>query len=147
MTRLAEKYHSQGKKIGFTNGCFDLLHQGHLFSLMQARKECDVLIVAVNSDLSVRRLKGAGRPVQDEATRSLLLASLEFVDHVVIFDDDTAVPLVEAIRPDVLLKEGYTPENWPEARVVQSYGGRAVTLARLDGHSTTETISRLRQNA
>ncbi len=145
MERIAETCRQQGKKIGFTNGCFDLLHQGHLFSLMQARKECDLLVVGLNSDSSVRRLKGPERPVQDENTRSLLLASLEFVDYVIIFDDDTAVPLVEAIKPDILLKEGYTLENWPEARIASNYGGTAVTLTRLEGHSTTETITKLRR--
>ncbi len=140
----ADKFRRSGKTIGFTNGCFDLLHQGHLYSLMEAKKECDILMVGVNSDSSVKRLKGSERPVQDEDTRTLLLASLEFVDHVILFDDDTAVPLVKAIRPDVILKEGYTPDKWPEAQIVQSYGGRAVTLSRLDGYSTTQTISRLR---
>lgn len=141
---IAARLREQGKKVGFTNGCFDLLHQGHLSSLMQARQHCDALVVGLNTDASIKRLKGPERPVQDEKTRALLLASLEFVDYVVMFDEDTALPLVEALRPDCILKEGYTLDRWPEARFVESYGGRAVTLPRLEGYSTTETIRRMK---
>lgn len=141
--RIAAQCRARGRTVGFTNGCFDLLHQGHLHSLMQARQHCDVLMVGLNTDASIKRLKGPERPVQDEKTRALLLASLEFVDFVIMFDDDTALPLVDALRPDVILKEGYTLDRWPEARFVEGYGGRAVTLSRLDGYSTTETIGKL----
>ncbi|HJD96884.1 bifunctional heptose 7-phosphate kinase/heptose 1-phosphate adenyltransferase [Mailhella massiliensis] len=141
---VAAQCREQGRKVGFTNGCFDLLHQGHLHSLMQARQECDVLMVGLNTDASIKRLKGPERPIQDEKTRALLLASLEFVDYVVMFDDDTALPLVDAIRPDLILKEGYTIDRWPEAQFVESYGGRAVTLSRLEGYSTTSTIRRMK---
>ena len=140
---LADRLHKQGKIIGFTNGCFDLLHQGHLYSLIQAKKQCDLLFIGLNTDSSVRRLKGSDRPVQDESTRSLLLSSLEFVDYVILFDDDNAISLVEAVKPDIILKEGYTLEKWPEAQFVESYGGRAVTLQRLEGYSTTNTIAKL----
>lgn len=142
---IAASCREQGKKVGFTNGCFDLLHQGHLHSLMQARAQCDVLMVGLNTDASIKRLKGPERPVQDEKTRALLLASLEFVDYVIMFDDDTALPLVDAIRPDVILKEGYTIDRWPEAQFVESYGGKAVTLSRLEGYSTTQTIQKMKQ--
>ena len=141
---IAAQCREHGRRVGFTNGCFDLLHQGHLHSLMQARQQCDVLMVGLNTDASIRRLKGPSRPVQDEKTRALLLASLEFVDFVIMFDDDTALPLVEAIRPDLILKEGYTIDRWPEAQFVESYGGRAVTLSRLEGYSTTQTIQRMK---
>lgn len=141
---VAAQCREQGKKVGFTNGCFDLLHQGHLHSLMQARSQCDVLMVGLNTDASIKRLKGPDRPVQDEKTRALLLASLEFVDFVIMFDDDTALPLVDAVRPDVILKEGYTIDRWPEAQFVEGYGGRAVTLTRLEGYSTTSTIERMK---
>jgi len=143
---LAEKvraWQAEGLKVGFTNGCFDCLHCGHLSSLYQAKEHCDRLVVAVNSDASVRRLKGPTRPVQDERTRTLVLAGLELVDAVVVFDDDTALPAVEALRPDVIAKEGYTLDKWPEARFVESYGGRAVTLERLDGYSTTSMVRRM----
>ena len=142
---IAAQCRDQGKKVGFTNGCFDLLHQGHLHSLMQARSLCDVLMVGLNTDASIKRLKGPDRPVQDEKTRALLLASLEFVDFVIMFDDDTALPLVDAIRPDLILKEGYTIDRWPEARFVESYGGKAVTLSRLEGYSTTQTIQKMKR--
>ena len=141
---LAAQCRDQGRKVGFTNGCFDLLHQGHLHSLMQARQHCDVLMVGLNTDASIKRLKGPERPIQDEKTRALLLASLEFVDYVIMFDDDTALPLVDAIRPDLILKEGYTIDRWPEAQFVEAYGGKAVTLSRLEGYSTTETIRRMK---
>ncbi len=141
---MAEECRKNGRKVGFTNGCFDLLHQGHLHSLMQAREQCDMLMVGLNTDASIKRLKGEERPIQDEKTRALLLASLEFVDAVIMFDDDTALPLVEAIRPDLILKEGYTLDRWPEAQLVESYGGKAVTLSRLEGYSTTETIRKMK---
>lgn len=141
---VAAQCREQHRKVGFTNGCFDLLHQGHLHSLMQAREACDVLMVGLNTDASIKRLKGPERPIQDEKTRALLLASLEFVDFVIMFDDDTALPLVDAIRPDLILKEGYTIDRWPEAQFVESYGGKAVTLSRLEGYSTTQTIQRMK---
>ena len=142
---IAAQIREQGQKVGFTNGCFDLLHQGHLHSLMQARQNCDVLMVGLNTDASIKRLKGPERPIQDEKTRALLLASLEFVDYVILFDDDTALPTVDAVRPDLILKEGYTIDRWPEAQFVESYGGKAVTLSRLEGFSTTSTIARMKK--
>ena len=132
-----------GLKVGFTNGCFDCLHCGHLSSFSQAKEHCDRLVVAVNSDSSVRRLKGPSRPVQDERTRTLVLAGLELVDAVVVFDGDTAMGVVEAIRPDVIAKEGYPIDKWPEARFVASYGGEAVTLKRVDGYSTSSLVGKL----
>ena len=135
---------NQGKTIGFTNGCFDCCHLGHLHSFIEAKKHCDVLIVGVNSDASVKRYKGSSRPLQDERTRSLLLASMEFIDYVIVFDDDTALPLVDTLRPDVLAKEGYTLDKWPEGRFVQSYGGKAVTLPRLVGYSTTGLLEKMK---
>jgi D-beta-D-heptose 7-phosphate kinase/D-beta-D-heptose 1-phosphate adenosyltransferase len=133
-----------GHKIGFTNGCFDLLHMGHLHSLWQAKELCDFLIVALNSDSSVKRLKGELRPIQDEETRTSLLASLECVDMVILFDDLTALPLVKQLRPDLIVKEGYLLEDWPEAQFVKNYGGQAITLKRVEGFSTTALIDKLR---
>jgi D-beta-D-heptose 7-phosphate kinase/D-beta-D-heptose 1-phosphate adenosyltransferase len=112
---------------------------------MQARQHCDALMVGLNTDASIKRLKGPERPIQDEKTRALLLASLEFVDFVIMFDDDTALPTVDAVRPDLILKEGYTLDRWPEAQFVESYGGKAVTLSRLEGFSTTSTIARMKK--
>ena len=111
---------------------------------MAARKLCDALVVAINSDASVRRLKGETRPVQDEATRSLIVASLEYVDYVIIFDDDTAMNVVQRLRADVLAKEGYTVDNWPEAQFVQSYGGQVVTLPRVEGYSTSNLVHKMK---
>jgi D-beta-D-heptose 7-phosphate kinase/D-beta-D-heptose 1-phosphate adenosyltransferase len=139
-----EVWRRKGCRIGFTNGCFDLLHPGHVSLLAQARAACDRLIVGLNSDSSVQRLKGPSRPVQSEAARSTVLASLADVDAVAIFQEDTPMDLIEAIRPDVLVKGAdYTVETVVGADLVQSYGGRVV-LARLeDGFSTTATIARM----
>lgn len=134
----------QGKTIGFTNGCFDCCHLGHLNSFMQAKKLCDVLIVAVNSDASVKRYKGENRPVQDEKTRAMLLASLEMVDYVIVFEEDSPLFLVEMLKPDVVAKEGYTLENWPEGRLAESYGGKAVILKRLEGYSTSNLVAKMK---
>ena len=132
---LLSSLKEHGKKIGFTNGCFDL---------MLAKKECDILIVGINTDASVRRYKGPTRPIQDEQTRSIIVASLPFVDYVVLFDDDTAEPLIDAFKPDVIAKEGYSIDKWPEAQKVISYGGRAVTLPRLEGYSTSDQVAKMK---
>lgn len=141
---LAKKLKSRGKIIGFTNGCFDCCHLGHLSSLLQARKYCDVLFVAINSDLSVKRLKGNNRPIQDEKTRSTLIASLEYVDYVLVFNDDTSLAIIEKLRPDILAKEGYRIDEWPEAQFAIGYGARAITLDRLDGYSTSNLINKMK---
>ena len=135
----------QGKVIGFTNGCFDLLHLGHLHTLTLARKKCDALFVGLNSDDYLRRTKGPDRPVQDETTRSGVLGALECVDGVIIFSEDTADDLINALRPDVTAK--YVPDmaHWPEGRLVRSYGGRAVILPKFKNYSTTCTIQHIRK--
>ena len=134
----------EGLKIGFTNGCFDLLHPGHVSLLSQARGACDRLVVGLNSDSSVRRLKGPDRPLQAEAARGTVLASLTTVDMVVIFSEETPLQLIEAIRPDVLVKGAdYRVETVVGADLVQGYGGR-VLLADLEpGHSTSATLARM----
>jgi D-beta-D-heptose 7-phosphate kinase/D-beta-D-heptose 1-phosphate adenosyltransferase len=134
----------QGKRVGFTNGCFDLLHPGHIALIRQSRAACDRLIVAINSDLSVRRLKGEGRPVQGEAARASVLASLEAVDMVVVFGEDTPIEAIRALKPDVLVKGAdYTKETVVGATDVESWGGTVVLADLLDGHSTTRTIEKL----
>ena len=130
--------------IGFTNGCFDIIHLGHLYSLAEAKKNCDILVVGINSDNSVKKLKGQNRPLQDEKTRSNIVAAIEYVDCVVIFDDETALPIIKTLKPNVIIKEGYTIDKWPEAQFVESYGGKAITLSRLDGFSTTEFLNQLK---
>jgi len=134
----------QGLKIGFTNGCFDLLHPGHVSLLAQARRACDRLVVGLNNDDSVRRLKGPGRPLQPEAARATVLASLADVDVVVMFSDDTPLELIHALRPDVLIKGAdYRVDQIVGAEFVQKNGGE-VMLARLEpGFSTSSTIERM----
>ena len=112
-------------------------------SLRQAKSNCDVLFVGINSDKSVKKLKGNSRPVNDENTRLQLLAAIEYVDYVILFNDDTAERLVTLIKPDVLAKEGYKEGNWPEADLVKKYGGNVITLKRIDGKSTSETIDKI----
>lgn len=137
-------WRGDGKRVGFTNGCFDILHPGHISLLRQAREACDKLVVGLNSDASVRRLKGEERPVQSEAARGIVIGSLESVDAVVIFGEDTPFELISQIRPDVLVKGAdYTVETVVGADVVQSYGGKVVLARLAEGHSTTRTIERI----
>jgi D-beta-D-heptose 7-phosphate kinase/D-beta-D-heptose 1-phosphate adenosyltransferase len=135
--------------VVFTNGVFDLLHPGHLDVLWRARAEGAHLVVGVNSDASVRRLgKGPERPVRAERDRALLLAALEAVDAVVIFDEDTPAQLVAALKPDVIVKGGdYRPEDVAGADVVTARGGRVVIIPLTVGHSTTATIAKLRTDS
>lgn len=136
-----------GKTVAFTNGVFDILHQGHIFSLSQAAKEADFLMVGLNSDTSVKRLKGATRPVNHQESRALLLASLVIVDAVVIFEEDTPLELIKSILPDVLVKGGdYTIEQIAGAREVMAHGGRVVINPILEGFSTTGIIEQLKSN-
>ncbi|GIV23357.1 MAG: D-glycero-beta-D-manno-heptose 1-phosphate adenylyltransferase [Bacteroidia bacterium] len=131
------------QKLVFTNGCFDILHLGHVQYLEEASKLGDVLIVGLNSDQSVRRLKGPKRPIQDQEARARLLAAMEFVEAVVIFEEDTPLRLIEKIRPDVLVKGGdYTRETIVGADLVESYGGAVVTLPLVPGYSTTGLLAR-----
>lgn len=138
------RWRHNGLRIGFTNGCFDLLHPGHISLLTQARAASDRLVVGLNSDESVVRLKGAGRPVQNEAARAAVLASLASVDLVILFDEDTPLTLISELRPDVLVKGAdYRLDQVVGAELVQSYGGKVVLADLLPGHSTTATIARL----
>ena len=132
-----------GVRIGFTNGCFDCLHLGHLNSLIQAKNYCDILVVGINSDASVKKNKGVMRPIQDEDTRAGILEAIEYVDYVVIFDEDTAVPVVKILRPDLIAKEGYTISQWPEAQIVLSWGGKAIELKRYNDYSTSALLAKL----
>ncbi len=141
----AAGWRGQGMNIAFTNGCFDLLHPGHLSLLRQARATADRLVVGLNSDSSVRALKGADRPIQDEAARARVLASLEAVDLVVMFSDETPCRLIEALRPDCLIKgPDYTVEQVVGADIVRGYGGSVLIAEAEPGHSTTGTIRRMR---
>lgn len=141
------RWRAHGLKIGFTNGCFDILHAGHVSYLEKARTACDRLIVGLNSDASVTRLKGEGRPVNDAASRAAVLLGLASVDQVVVFPDDTPESLLDALRPDVYLKGAdYTVEQLLPlgGRVVQSYGGEIQLIPLVEGKSTTGIIDRLK---
>jgi D-beta-D-heptose 7-phosphate kinase/D-beta-D-heptose 1-phosphate adenosyltransferase len=142
--QLVARWRDMGLKIAFTNGCFDLLHPGHLSLLNQAKKSADRLVVGLNSDLSVRRLKGPERPVQGEVSRATVLASLKAVDAVVIFGEDTPLELIDKLAPDVLVKGAdYTVATVVGADLVQQRGGKVVLAELLPAHSTTNTIARL----
>lgn len=144
---LVERWRRQGLNVGFTNGCFDLVHPGHISLLQQSRKACDRLVVGLNSDASVGRLKGPERPVQNEKARATVLATLNPVDLVVIFNEDTPLELIKALRPNVLVKGAdYTIDKVVGATEVQSWGGRVVLANLVDGQSTTNTIQKLRSS-
>jgi D-beta-D-heptose 7-phosphate kinase / D-beta-D-heptose 1-phosphate adenosyltransferase len=141
---LVDRWRRKGLKVGFTNGCFDLLHPGHVSILSQAKAACDRLVVGLNSDASVQRLKGPTRPVQSEASRATVLASLATVDLVMIFGEDTPLALIEALKPDVLVKGAdYTIDKVVGADEVTRWGGRVVLAGLVDGQSTTNTIKRM----
>lgn len=143
LDRRLDVWRRQGLRIGFTNGCFDLLHPGHVRVLAQARAACDRLLVGLNGDASVNRLKGEGRPVQDAHARAEVLAALEAVDLVVVFDQDTPLELIQRVRPKVLVKGGdYTAETVVGREVVEAEGGEVILVETVPGHSTTSMIAR-----
>ena len=138
----------QSKKIVFTNGCFDLLHLGHIDYLSKAKDLGDILIIGVNTDNSVRRLKGAARPITNENSRSVIIASLQFVNAVVLFDEDTPYELIKQVQPDVLVKgSDYKPENIVGYDVVKAKGGEVVTIDFLEGYSTSDLEKKIKNNS
>lgn len=149
-----EKFHSQGKKVVFTNGCFDILHRGHVTYLAKAASEGDFLVVGVNSDASVRRLdKGANRPVNDEESRALIVASLEAVDLVIVFEKDTPKELIEFIEPSILVKgadydakiqDPKNPKYIVGSNEMREIGGKVMTIPLEEGYSTTGLIQKLK---
>jgi D-beta-D-heptose 7-phosphate kinase/D-beta-D-heptose 1-phosphate adenosyltransferase len=135
-----------GRKVAFTNGVFDILHPGHIYSLSQAAREADYLVVGLNSDASVKRLKGESRPVNNQDARALVLASLAIIDAVVVFEQDTPLQLIMEVMPDVLVKGGdYTLEQIVGAREVIASGGKVVINPILEGFSTTGLINQIRR--
>ena len=135
-----------GKTVVFTNGCFDILHAGHVRYLNAARAQGDVLVLGLNSDASVRRLKGPERPINSEQDRAEVVGALKAVDYVVIFDEPTAEQLIAKVKPDVYVKGGdYTLGTLPEAKIVQSYGGRVEFVDLVAGRSTTNVIEKIRK--
>ncbi len=138
------QWRERGLKVGFTNGCFDLIHPGHVSLLNQAKAACDRLVVGLNGDGSVTRLKGEGRPIQDESARAAVLASLEMVNAVVVFEEDTPIEIIRTLRPEVLVKGAdYRLHEVVGADVVQGYGGKVLLAEIVPGHGTTETIAKL----
>jgi rfaE bifunctional protein nucleotidyltransferase chain/domain len=134
----------KSKKIVFTNGCFDIIHRGHVEYLAKAASLGDQLIIGLNTDASVKRLKGMARPLQDENSRAVVLASFSFVSRVVLFDEDTPFELINLIKPDFLVKGGdYTPESIVGYDIVKNIGGEIVTIDLVEGHSTTSIINRM----
>ncbi|MCW2697809.1 MAG: Bifunctional protein HldE, partial [Modestobacter sp.] len=142
---LLERVRAAGGTVVATGGCFDLLHAGHVATLRAARGLGDCLVVCINSDDSVRRLKGPARPLVSAPDRARVLEALEFVDAVVVFDEDTPAQVLDRLRPDVWAKGGdYAGADLPEAAVLRSWGGQAVVLPYLEGHSTTALVERSR---
>ena len=136
---------ADGATLVFTNGCFDILHAGHVRYLTAAAELGDFLIIGLNSDASVRRLKGEGRPIVSEADRAEVLDALRAVDIVTIFDEPTAEELIRLVRPDVYVKGGdYSLDKLPEAKIVQELGGRVELIPFVEGHSTTNVIERIK---
>ncbi|MFC2124389.1 D-glycero-beta-D-manno-heptose 1-phosphate adenylyltransferase [Bacteroidota bacterium] len=140
------KWKDQGFKVVFTNGCFDILHLGHIDYLEKSRQQGDKLVIGLNTDKSVSRLKGQGRPVQNEETRARILAALEFVDAVTYFDQQTPYELIKTIVPDILVKgKDYKIEEIVGYDIVTANGGKVVTIDLVDGYSTTEIIEKIRK--
>jgi D-beta-D-heptose 7-phosphate kinase/D-beta-D-heptose 1-phosphate adenosyltransferase len=140
-----EELRKKGKKIAFTNGCFDILHVGHVRYLREAKKTADVLVLALNSDSSVRSIKGEKRPLMNENERAEILAALEFVDFITIFEELTPLELINCLKPDILIKGG----DWPEEKVVgreevKKWGGRVAIIPEIEGKSTTNIVEKIK---
>ena len=145
--KLSEKWHEEGLRVVFTNGCFDLVHLGHIEYLEKARQLGDKLIVALNTDQSIRQIKGPHRPVINEYARARLLAAFQFIDVVTLFDQLTPILLIESIRPNILVKGGdYTIENIVGADVVLANGGDVQSIPLIRGYSTTTLIENIQKS-
>lgn len=141
LKKIVADLRKKGKRVAFTNGCFDILHLGHVSYLEEAKNRADVLIVAINSNDSVGGIKGDNRPVVDESDRAKVVAGLESVDYVTIFDELTPLTLIETLRPDVLVKgDDWKPDEVVGRDVVESYGGRVITVTYLKNYSTRSII-------
>ncbi|MDO4690725.1 MAG: D-glycero-beta-D-manno-heptose 1-phosphate adenylyltransferase [Fusobacterium sp.] len=137
----------QGKKVVFTNGCFDILHVGHISYLENAKRQGDILIVGVNSDESTRRLKGPTRPINNQNDRACMLSALKSVDYTVIFEEDTPEDLIAYLKPSIHVKGGdYKKDDLPETKIVEAYGGKVVILNFVEGKSTTNIINKINNN-
>lgn len=144
MAHLSQKLKNQGKKVVFTNGCFDILHAGHVQYLAQAKACGDYLILGLNSDTSVQKLKGPTRPLNSQEERAIVLSGLSAVDAIVIFDDPTPIPLLEVIKPNIHVKGGdYQAENLPEYALINDFGGKVKIIPFRQGCSTTGLINKI----
>ncbi|MCK9223708.1 MAG: D-glycero-beta-D-manno-heptose 1-phosphate adenylyltransferase [Candidatus Muirbacterium halophilum] len=140
-----EKIRNSGKKIVFTNGCFDILHAGHVDYLRKASDLGDYFVIGLNSDTSVKKLKGKNRPINNEIARKLVLEGIKGVDEVILFDEDTPYELIDAVFPHILVKGGdYTPKNIVGRDIVEKYGGRVEVIPFLEGYSTSDIIAKIR---
>ena len=143
---ILETAKKDGKKVVFTNGCFDILHRGHVTYLNEAKRQGDILVVGVNSDASVKKLKGESRPINSEYDRAFVLDGLKAVDYTVIFGEDTPEDLIACLKPSVHVKGGdYKKEDLPETKIVESYGGKVVILNFIEGKSTTNIINKINE--
>lgn len=147
LTELMQKLqHREGETIVFTNGCFDIIHRGHVDYLSRARDLGTKLVLGLNSDASVRRLKGESRPIVDQQSRAFVLAGFQFIDYVVIFEEDTPFNLISTIQPDILVKGGdYKIENIVGHDVVEAHGGKVMTIPFVEGFSTTNIVNKMQQ--
>jgi D-glycero-beta-D-manno-heptose 1-phosphate adenylyltransferase len=144
---LVEEWHAQGQQVVFTNGCFDLVHLGHIDYLEKARNLGDRMVLGLNTDASVNRLKGPQRPVVNEYARARLMASLQFVDAVILFDEPTPLELIQSIRPDILVKgDDYTVDTIVGADFVLNNGGAVKTISLVKGYSTTSLIEKIKSS-
>ncbi len=145
LSEIVNKLKKQGKTVGFANGCFDLLHVGHIRYLKDAKKNCDVLIVALNTDESVRRLKGEGRPRTPLSERLEIMEAIEFVDYLTFFSEDTVEHTLRILKPDIHFKgTDYTVETVPERKVMEELGGKVMIVGDPKDHSTTEILERIK---
>ena len=143
---ILETAKKDGKKVVFTNGCCDILHRGHVTYLNEAKRQGDILVVGVNSDASVKKLKGESRPINSEYDRAFVLDGLKAVDYTVIFGEDTPEDLIACLKPSVHVKGGdYKKEDLPETKIVESYGGKVVILNFVEGKSTTNIINKINE--
>ncbi len=147
LKKIIPKLKKEGKRIAFTNGCFDILHYGHIKYLGEAKAKADILVVGLNNDASIRRIKGAGRPINRQSDRAKVLSALSCVDYVTVFGEDTPLSLIKSVKPDALIKGAdWQAEKIVGADFVKSYGGKALTVSYLKGYSTTGLIERIGKN-
>ena len=146
IAKFCEILRQGGQKVVFTNGCFDILHAGHVTYLEAAKAQGDVLVLGLNTDESVRRLKGPERPINSELDRAKVVGALKAVDYVVLFGEQTAEAVIAEVKPDIYVKGGdYTLDTLPEAKIVQSYGGKVAFIDMVEGRSTTNIINKIKK--